>query len=1297
MKVVSTYLILLLISIVQLIHANEKKFYSINSLSGVSVRETRTVCEDKDGFIWTASKSGISRITNGDYRHYNLPVEASDILYIDLAYHDGLLYAYTSNGQILNYNRVLDKFEMVVNVRKVLNISYLAISMIELANATDCWVGTTFGLYRYSNEGLKMLTADSVHIFQFKAIGSKIYYASREQLVCLDTKTGKEQVISTFEPSNPVLVSRFYHDTLNKRLWVGTFSSGLYYVDLSDQSYHKHVNSVLPNQPVLAMTHNIDSTFMVGIDGQGVWHFDSSGNSLLAIYKEDLDKANTIAGDGVYDIFIDSRKRVWVSTYSGGLSYFEQKKDEIQHVSHQTNTLNSLGNNNINKVLQSRDGDIWFATNNGISRWRRQTNTWFRYLEDVNSKAKVFLALEEDADGNIWGGTYSSGIYVLDKHTGKELKHYAKIEQPGGFSSRFVFDILRDSRDNIWIGGNQGDLYCYNRKQNKFITYETSTEINKIVELPDSSLLLCSPQGLVKFSLKTHRFETLLSAYIINDMVAVGGMYWLATRGGGLLLFNPSDRSVESFTVENGLPSNYINSMTVANGAIWIGTENGLGKFDPVKKCLVAYNEDLLLSRLSFNVNSAIALNDGKLIWGTNKGAVLFNPENMNLPFRDAKLFIQDILIAGQSIRENDKFKLTKTVNLIDQLRLKYYQNTLSLEVLPIAETNDGLKLSWQLEGVEPNWSNPTNRFFINYANLPSGTFNLKIRLYDNSLTQLIDEREITITVVPPFWATWWFRLLLVLTIVFIVYYYFRYYTHKLREKHTEEKIRFFTTMAHDIRTSLTLIKAPVESISGEPKLSDKARYFISVASEQINRMSFVVTQLLDLQKVDIGKGQLFPVMTDLTALLKKRISMFELLAKNKNITIDLKADCGDYLTAVDELKIEKVVDNLVSNALKFSLENSTIYISLECTKEKWVLTVKDAGIGISQRDQKKLFKEFYRGDNAVNSRIVGSGIGLLLVKNYVDMHGGTVSLSSEEGQGSEFIVTVPYKYIEQQAVLSDRIAKEELMNIENATLPQLPGEDNELPKSKRSNLLVVEDNVELQNFLKVSLKDEFNVSIASNGLEAWLMIQKSAPDIIISDVMMPQMDGFELCRHLKSTFDTSHIPIILLTALTEKTQQLEGLGLGADDYITKPFDMSLLQQRIQTLVRNREVVRNRVLRMFREPNDDKPLLMNEQNDQFLKKAIDVVRANIDNSDFGKDEFAAAMFASSSLLYKKIKALTGQSPIDFIKVIRLDYSMELLRSRKYSVTEVSEMCGFSSVGYFSTVFKKHFQRTPTEI
>lgn len=1297
MKVVPTLLTLVLISIVQILPANEKKFYSINTLSGVSIRETRTVCEDKDGFIWTASKSGVSRITNGDYRHYNLPTEASDILYIDLAYRDGLLFAYTANAQIFRYNPVLDKFEMVVNIRKVLNNSYIAISMIELVSADEIWVATSAGLYLYQHDQLELVTAASTRVRRFKLIDKHIYYATREQVVCLDIESRSERVIYTHQLSSPVLVSRFYHDTLNNRLWIGTFSTGMYYIDLGDQSYHKHVNPILPNQPVLAMTHNIDSTFMIGIDGQGVWRFDAKGNKLFTIYKEDLDKANTITGDGVYDIFVDSRKRVWVSTYSGGLSYFEQKEDHLQHINHQTNNKNSLGNNNVNKVLQSRNGDIWFATNNGISRWKRSSNTWFRYLEDVNFKAKAFLALEEDADGNIWGGTYSSGIYVLDGQTGKELKHYSKMEQIGGFSSMFVFDIFRDSKDNIWMGGNQGDLYCFLRKENKFITYETTTDVNKIVELSDTSLLLSSSSGLVEFRIKSRRFEILVPANIINDMVIVDNRYWLGTRGGGLLCFNPADRSLEGFTVENGLPSNFINSLIVANGVIWIGTENGLGKFDPVKKCVVAYNEDLLLSRLSFNLNAVSSLNDGNLIWGTNNGAVLFSPETMNLPVLDAKLYVQDILIAGQSIRENDKIKLTNTVNTIDKLKLKYYQNTLSLEVVPIAETIDGLKLSWRLEGVDSKWSNPTNRFFINYANLPSGTFDLEIRLYDNSLTQLIDERKITITVVPPFWETWWFRLVVALAVVFIVYYYFRYYTNKLRQKHTEEKIRFFTNMAHDIRTSLTLIKAPVENISSEPKLSDKARYFISVASEQINRMSFVVTQLLDLQKVDVGKGQLFPVMTDLTALLKKRIAMFELLAKNKNIQIELKADCEEFTTAVDELKIEKVVDNLVSNAIKFSLQNSKIEISLECSGEKWVLRVKDAGIGISLRDQKKLFKEFYRGENAVNSRIVGSGIGLLLVKNYVDMHGGTVSLVSQEGQGSEFVVSVPYKFIEQQAGLSDRIDKEELMYIENATLPQMPGDEKELQKSKKANLLVVEDNVELQNFLKVSLDDDFNVSIANNGLEAWLMIQKSAPDIIISDVMMPQMDGFELCRHLKSTFETSHIPIILLTALTEKTQQLEGLGLGADDYITKPFDMNLLNQRIRTIVRNREVIRNRVLRMFRQPDDEKQLLMNEQNDQFLKKAIEVVRANIDNSDFGKDEFAAAMFASSSLLYKKIKALTGQSPIEFIKVIRLDYSMELLQSRKYSVTEVSEMCGFSSVGYFSTVFKKHFQRTPTEI
>lgn len=1295
MKLSPSLLVLFFVFVLHAIYGNDKKFYNINMLSGMSINETRTVTEDENGFVWAASKSGVLRMTSGDYRFYKLPTEANNILYIDIASAKGILLAYTANAQIFKYNPVLDKFELLINMRKELKRDFFIISQMSIKSKDEIWLATSAGLYLLQGNEIRSIASEEVRVVRLKLVGDDIYYATREKIICFNLKTKKEKIIYENTPLHRIMVSKLYLQ--NNKLWVGTFSSGLYYIDITDNSFHKHENTLIPHQPILAMRHNIDSSFMIGIDGQGVWQFDNEAKKLQAIYKENLDNPFSISGDGIYDLFVDSKQRVWVSTFSGGLSYFEQNKSTIQHITYRVNNKNSLGNNNVNKLLQARNGDLWFATNNGISRWKKGSNTWNRYLEDVNFQAKVFLTLEEDADGNIWAGTYSSGIYIIDGKTGTQIRHFSKLDEMGSFKSRFVFSIFRDSKNNMWLGGNQGDLYCFMRNERKFRTYSTNFDVSKIIEVSASTLIISSSVGLVKFDVNTGAYEVLVGQNIVNDVLVHNDRYWIGTRGGGLLCYSPDTKLIEEFKVEAGLPSNFINSMVYANGIIWLGTENGLGKFDPLNKNVVPYNEDFQLSRLSYSSNAVKTLDNGDLIWGTSNGVVLFNPQNMNTLIVDAKLFFQDILISGQSIRESTDMNIQSPVDSITKLRLKYYQNTLSLEVLPIAQSIDGLKLSWRIVGIDSKWNDPTNRFFINYANLPSGRFKLEIRLYDNSLTQIIDERFIDIEVTPPFWGLWWFRLLLLLLLGSIIYYYFRSYTNKLRQKHTEEKIHFFTNMAHDIRTSLTLIKAPIDNISNEAKLTDKAKYYVSVASEQINRMSFVVTQLLDLQKVDIGKGQIFLIMVDVVALLKKRIAMFEMLAKNKNLNISFELNCESYTTAIDELKIEKVFDNLLSNAMKFSSPNSNIQVFLVCNSDKWTLTVRDHGLGISKRDQKKLFKEFYRGENSINSRIVGSGIGLLLVKNYVDMHGGSVTVESEEGVGSVFTITIPYHKVDNVDMSTDDIQKENVFYSDNVIEPDIQDEKGAINKMKKPQLLIVEDNIDLQNFLKISLEDDFNVLVSSNGLDAWQIVQKLSPDIIVSDVMMPQMDGFELCRHIKSTFETSHIPIILLTALTDKAQQMEGLGLGADDYITKPFDIGLLNQRIQSLVRNREFVRERVLRMFSKPDVEVQLLLNDQNDQFLKRAIEIVRLNIDNSEFDKDQFAAAMCASTSLLYKKIKTLTGQSPIDFIKVIRLNHSMELLQSRKYSVTEVSEMCGFSSVGYFSTVFKKYFAKSPTDI
>ena len=491
-------------------------------------------------------------------------------------------------------------------------------------------------------------------------------------------------------------------------------------------------------------------------------------------------------------------------------------------------------------------------------------------------------------------------------------------------------------------------------------------------------------------------------------------------------------------------------------------------------------------------------------------------------------------------------------MNKQTDISFKYDQNTLTLEVLPIGVSSKEIKFSWKMEGLDTEWSHPSNQQIITYTNIPNGNFRLKVRMYNNSLSQIVDERTLDIHVIPLYWQTWWFRLVVFIIIMSITFFVLKFYINRLKQRHAEDKIRFFTNTAHDLRTSITLINAPIQELNKEKELSDKGHYYLNLATEQSERLSNVATQLLDFQKVDMGKGQLFLVMVDIVNLVYRRKTMFKSTAGKKNVILEFVSNRESYMSAVDELKIEKVVDNLISNAIKYSHTDGRVELTLNCNEYYWSLEVRDYGLGISDNAQKKLFKEFYRGDNKVNSRMVGSGIGLLLVKNYVLMHEGKVSLESKENEGSLFKINIPYKEVVEVAPAEH----EELGNITSADglsdQSEYKREDDKSEKKK--SILIVDDNKDLRNFLKCSFENQYNILEAGNGNEAWELLQKESPELIISDVMMPDMDGFELCKLIKSTFETSHIPVILLTSLCDKSDQLEGLGLGAEDYITKPF-----------------------------------------------------------------------------------------------------------------------------------------------
>jgi signal transduction histidine kinase/CheY-like chemotaxis protein/sugar lactone lactonase YvrE len=1146
-------------------------------------------------------------------------------------------------------------------------------------------------LYKYEEGNFTLIDKDELlHLADYDE--NRFLFTKAGGIWVMDTQTANSHCLYENNTLSALQVSMLYYDKTMNRLWIGTLANGLFYCDFKDKTFTSVSVSSFPKQPVLAIKNYTDSTLLVGIDGQGIWEIGKKENRVINVYKENADDPFSLRGNGVYDIFCDDDKRVWVCTYSGGLSFFEQASPVVNRIVHQVNNTHSLSNNNVNKVMEDSRGNLWFATDNGICCWNRQSDTWKAYYHNKREQAQVFLSLCEDDRGRIWAGSFSSGVYVIDGKTGKETAHYSKDTKEYSFAASFIFDICKDSAGDLWLGGVMGDVIRYHSKENKFQSY-LSLPVYAFSELSPEQMLAACTFGLCSLNKQTGNMEILQDGYLLQDILFLDGNVWLCTCGDGLIRFDLQSKKTEQFTTESGLPSNYVNSIMWAGGYLWLGTEAGLCRFDPKDKSAQTYSSLYALSNVSFNHNSHYKLYDGQLIFGTGNGAVLFDPEALRQIQPQGRIFFQELTVSGRSVRDSSTLKLSAPLDSLQELTLKYNQNNLTLELLPLGNVASAVQFSWKMESHDMEWTTASNHRILTYTNIPTGRYTLKIKMYDSSLSKVIAERQLLIRVTPPFWETGWFRLLAFSLFVYIAYFSFQFYINRLKQKNTEDKVRFFTNTAHDIRTALTLIKAPIEELSKEQNLSEPGKHYLHLASRQAGQLSAVATQLLDFQKVDIGKGQLSLSTINIVDLIANRRLMFESFTKSKNIELDYTFTPSVYTAAIDESMMEKVIDNLISNAVKYSNPDSRVEIRFNGDEDRWTLEVKDQGIGINKKVQSKLFREFYRGDNAVNSKIVGSGIGLLLAKNYVELHGGTISCTSQENVGSTFKIVVPVRETGNKPVIP-RLARDDREKQRNCL--EIANQVRQDKSVGSMRILIVEDNDDLRNFMQYPLAETFDVQTAEDGEQAWKIIQKQQPDLIVSDVMMPNMDGFELCRLIKSTYETSHIPVLLLTSLTEKAQQLHGLGLGADDYLTKPFDMTLLVQRIKSIIQNRKAIREKALKLIEE-NRNEPILSNELNDKFVKKAVEVVHKHIADSEFGKDEFASAMNVSASLLYKKIKSLTDQSPVDFIKVIRLNHGLELLRSHKYTVTEISELCGFANAGYFSMVFKKHFGKSPTEI
>ena len=1295
-----TFVFSLLVSLSTCLLAGTFRHLSVRE--GLSSRQVYQVCKDSAGFVWAYTHMGVDRYDGNEIKHYQLD-ETSDskdyILSFTIMKTDekGNLWIALRNGKIYTYDKLKDVFCLQVDLSQFVGNPIL--NDLEFESGEGLWLCMSTGVYFWDRENNTLSPVELINEWTNCIVrdGNDVLYAGTDTSVYkLERKGSKHQLMKT-KVDIPVTNRVETLFVTGKKLYVGTFSHGAYVVELSTGTVKSLGNSII-DVPVRVFVRIDAQSILVGTDGAGIFKVNDFSGELMQHYTMDEDSEIGLNGNTVSDICVDEYGGVWVSTSTNGLGYLDPNVPDIRWIRHERNNIASLISDHVNVMLQDADGDYWYGTNDGISLYRVNSKQWTHFLKGKNaSTSAVVLTLCEDNEGIVWAGGYGIGLYRINKKTG-EVKRMPKQDKQSekGITTDYIYTIYAEG-DYLWFGGIEGYFVRYNRRTDTY-TYYPIDCIGDIKRGDGDTLLIAGCSGLGFFNKLTgeikwrNKFDNIVLRYPVRGLMrSSSGEFWLPTDGDGLIRFNPQNGKCCTYTIADRLISNSINSVVEdSNGRIWFTTEKELYCLDLANDRVVNGNELLDIGWGYYNANAALKTKDGLLAFGTAEGVLAFVPSFDFLQDTPIKLIFTDFKLPYVSVKAGEAGSpLEKSIDNTEKIRLKYNQNSFSISFSAINFVSPHkIRYEYRLKNNEQQWHRVDNIQSVSYMDIPSGTYIFELRAFDRYTQHLVGERTMEISIGYPFWATWWAILIYLVLFSVLGYLFFLYRRQRTRDEKIREKIHSFISIAHDIRTPISLIKAPLSELEMQQDLSEENRKKVTVATRNTEKLFEMINQLLDLQKAEQHPDSLKVALYDVTVYMKEKITDFRIAATQKGIDLQLEVQPDMPMVQLDRQKMDHIIDNLLSNALKYT-EKGTIHVAVKKIRKKWSVEVKDMGIGIPRNEQDNIFREYYRAKNVANSQETGSGIGLMITRRLVQQHYGTILFSSAEGCGTTFVVSFPQK------IKSMATVETEVKNSSEGTASVVSNSLQVTEATNKNVLLLVEDDIEMREYLMDSLSSEYKVITAPDGGKGLEMAREINPDIIISDIVMPVLQGDELCRILKSSVETSHIPIILLTALNERENIILGLEAGATDYIIKPFDLSVLKVRLRNILQSRQHLRETVLSVNTtlEETDYTTLLDKE----FLDSAIEVINKELSNSELSIDDFCQILGMSRTSVYNKIKTLTGQGPNDFIRIMRLNKAKELLDSRKFTIGEVATMVGFSDPKYFSTCFKKQFGTSPSKI
>lgn len=1310
-KAMKQRVLVLLIILLLTVSAYAYYFRNYQIEDGLSHNSVWAVMQDSKGFLWFGTNDGLNRFDGRTFKIFRNTENNSFSIgnnFIHCLKEDsqGRFLVGTKKGLYIYDSNFEHFYRVDLNLPRENDAS---INDVFETPEGEIWVAT-------NGQGLYVLNTDLTikrHYLKMSSVGSlssnfiwtvvqdyvgNVWLGtSGDGLIHFDPKKEIFTKISDetdFDINAPIINTLFCDIDYN--LWIGTATDGLYRYNYRTGKVYNYMNQKVFN--IKSIVEYSNQEIIMGCD-KGLVTFNRKEET-YRLLNNDFDN---MTDNAIFSICRDVEGAFWIGTYFGGVNYFSPTINMFSY--YYNSPHNSSRKNIVSSFTEDENGKIWVGTyNDGLELFNPQTerfenvpiNVPFHNIQDVYFD-----------NGKLYISVYGQGISLMNTKNG-DIRHLSDYPDVGKNISNFVTTIFKSSKGFFLFGSEEG-VSRYNPETH------TASRVHKLNGLPIKDItedyngaiwFASHANGLFRmnadgnwdsFIHETGAPKSLPTNNINCVYQDSKFRIWIGTEGHGLALFDAKTNQFERLSTEkSSLSSNIIYSiLDDATGNIWIATEGGLIKMKSDLKSTKSFGYLSYVQKIRYNPKGTLRTQDNRLYFGGTNGFIAFHPKEIISNREEPSLVITGFQIAGKEMLPDTKNSpLKQGVNRTSSITLERKQSTFSFDFISLSFTSPSQnQYAYILDGFDSDWRYTVSNK-ASYMNIPAGNYTFRVKGTNNdgiwSKTQ-----NIQIKIKPFFFVSIYMIMLYIVLgialVVYLLWHYkkrietenhekiYKYKTEKEKEIY-ETKINFFTNIAHEIRTPLSLITAPLENIIVSGDGNTKTKSNLSIIKVNANRLLELINQLLDFRKVEENMFHFKFRYQDVAKIVRDVYAQYSQNAKMNGIEMILSIQEEKIKSSIDSEAIYKIVSNMISNAIKYA--NSKIEINIETSNGNILILVGDDGPGIDQKYIDKIFEPFFQVQENGNRLKTGSGLGLSLSKSLAEKHKGDITVNCKEGKGCLFILKIPI-------VIGDSEIKEE-KDITKKTIEAVSGIDPEV------KIVIAEDNHDLRQFLVDSLEENYTVFEAENGVETLTIIEKENIDIIISDIMMPEMDGLELCRQIKSNAAYSHIPLILLSAKTDMPTKIEGLNKGADVYLEKPFSTEQLKAQIGSIIANRNNIRNNFIQSPLEYFKQNTTGENNESAEFVEKLNTYILDNISDEKFSIDNLSEFFFMSRSNFHKKIKNLIGMTPNDYIKLIRLNQSAQLLASGKYKINEVCYMVGFNTPSYFSKCFNEQFGKLPKE-